>query len=477
MKGFGEQHKSRKKSNNKTKLSKEQIIDQALKFHSQGKILEASKYYQYFVDQGFKDHRVFSNYGAILLSRRELRNAEFYTRKAIELKPDFKDAHLNLGSILREIGDLTKAELYTSKAIELNPNDADSYLNYGNILKIIGKLNEAEISYIKAIELKPDFADAQFHLGELFMDLGKIKDYIKLSKSKSYSKSVNEGNKLLTTLTISIAYLINGSFPELLISINRANEFINQGKVNTIKDIKNKKYFLSFFLFIKSLYPLLEKRSDIHDLEKIPHFGESHCLSFAHQTLSLSSKLNKIQPVLITGGKAWYFAKEEQNKWKDSLNQQIKNHNYSDKAFISFGEIDCKKDDNMLDYSIKKDKDIYSVCENIVEGYLNFMELTLSPYYSKRYYFGVPAPAIRSRIPDELDTKRNIMVKIFNSLLKKEVLSRGSYFLDVYELTSTIDGVNNKIHMCDQTHLSPKCLAILFQNHLYKPNSYFELTS
>ena len=65
--------------------------------------------------------------------------------------------------------------------------------------------------------------------------------------------------------------------------------------------------------------------------------------------------------------------------------------------------------------------------------------------------------------------KRIEMVRIYNLLLKKEVLSRGGYFLDVYELTSTKDGVNNNIHMCDSTHLSPKCLSILFKNHLYDP--------
>ena len=46
--------------------SKEIIITQAFKFHSGGNISEASKYYNYFINQGFKDHRVFSNYGIIL---------------------------------------------------------------------------------------------------------------------------------------------------------------------------------------------------------------------------------------------------------------------------------------------------------------------------------------------------------------------------------------------------------------------------
>ena len=39
--------------------SKEQIIIQAFKFHSQGNIPEAAKYYQHFIDLGFKDHKVF----------------------------------------------------------------------------------------------------------------------------------------------------------------------------------------------------------------------------------------------------------------------------------------------------------------------------------------------------------------------------------------------------------------------------------
>ena len=61
------------------------------------------------------------------------------------------------------------------------------------------------------------------------------------------------------------------------------------------------------------------------------------------------------------------------------------------------------------------------------------------------------------------------LIKIYNLILKKEVLSRGAYFLDVYDLTSNLNGENNNKHMCDKIHLSPKCLSILFENHLLKP--------
>ena len=168
------------------------------------------------------------------------------------------------------------------------------------------------------------------------------------------------------------------------------------------------------------------------------------------------------------GGKAWHFANNKNNQWKDSLTQQMKNHQYSDKVFISFGEIDCRKDEGILNYAIKNDQDISEVCEKTIQGYLDYMEVILSPNYSKRYYFGVPAPTRPKELLDELDIKRIKMIQLYNSLLQKEVLSRGSYFLDVYNLTSNKNGENNSRHMCDQFHLSPKCLSILFQNYLYK---------
>ena len=65
--------------------SKEQIINQAIKFHSQGNIAMAKKYYEYFIRNGFKNHIVFSNYGVILRDLGKLKEAEMFTRKAMNL--------------------------------------------------------------------------------------------------------------------------------------------------------------------------------------------------------------------------------------------------------------------------------------------------------------------------------------------------------------------------------------------------------
>ncbi len=421
-------------TNTTSKLSKEQIINQAIQFHLKGNIPEATKYYQQLISQGCNDHKVFSNYGAILQGLDKSQEAELSYRKAIELKPHYAEANSNLGNILRDLG----------------------------------KSQEAELSYRKAIELKPNFAEAHYNMGNILRDLGKLEELLVLSESTIESRSINQGYKLLAFLRITITNLLQKNFSETLLNLNKSKNLINQGAIDTIKDEKNKKYSFAFSRFLTSLYPLLEKDNKNLHAKAIPHFGESHCLSFAHQNLVISSQIKKIQPVLITGGKAWHFANNKNNQWKDSLTQQIKNHNYSDKVFISFGEIDCRKDEGILHYAIKNDKDISEVCEKTIQGYLDYMEQILSPNYSKKYYFGVPAPTRTQGLPDELDIKRIEMIKIYNSLLKKEILLRGAYFLDVYKLTSNDNGVNNDIHMCGETHLSPKCLSILFKNYLYK---------
>ena len=54
------------------KPSKKEIINQAIKFHLQGNIPEATKYYDYCLKQGWNDYTlVFANYAAILYGFRK----------------------------------------------------------------------------------------------------------------------------------------------------------------------------------------------------------------------------------------------------------------------------------------------------------------------------------------------------------------------------------------------------------------------
>jgi len=164
------------KTYSSSKPSKQQIISKAFQLHSQGNILGAAKYYEYFINQGFLDHNVFCNYGVILQDLKKFKEAEILTRKAIQLKPDYADSHSNLGKILEDLGKYKEAEVSTRKAIQLNPSFANAHYILGNILKELGKLKEAEISTRKAIQLNPNLADAHLTLGSILKELVNYKE-------------------------------------------------------------------------------------------------------------------------------------------------------------------------------------------------------------------------------------------------------------------------------------------------------------
>tara|TARA_Y100001968_G_scaffold25648_1_gene20061 strand:- start:402 stop:2159 length:1758 start_codon:yes stop_codon:yes gene_type:complete len=157
-----------------SELSKKQLINQAFKFHLEGNSSKALKYYQSWLDQGFKDPIVFYNYALILKDLGKLEKAEELTRRAINLKPDFAEAHLNLGNILNDINQLKEAEVSTRNAINLKPDFAEAHCNLGIILKKLDKLIEAELSIRRSIELKPDFAEAYCNLGIILKKLDKL---------------------------------------------------------------------------------------------------------------------------------------------------------------------------------------------------------------------------------------------------------------------------------------------------------------
>ena len=158
------------------KLSKGKIITEAFKAHSEGKFLEALKLYEDFINQGYFDSRVFSNYGSILKDLGELEKAEKFLHIAINQNPQVAQLHYNHGNILKDLNKLEEAEVSIRKSIKINPDFAEGYLILGSILKGLKKLKQAEISTLKAIQLNPKLIEAHLNLAIILQDLGKLEE-------------------------------------------------------------------------------------------------------------------------------------------------------------------------------------------------------------------------------------------------------------------------------------------------------------
>ena len=169
MKGFGEKNQSKKEitSKNKQKVNIGQLIKKAFELQSQGKKLEAAKYYSYLIKQGVKDYRVFSNYGIFLNEIGKHKEAELEIKKAISLNPEYPNAYYNLAVLYIGQGNFEKAELELKKTIKLKSDFAIAHYNLGFILKDQGRLKEAETHTQKALEVDHQFTDAYLSLSTM----------------------------------------------------------------------------------------------------------------------------------------------------------------------------------------------------------------------------------------------------------------------------------------------------------------------
>ena len=106
--------------------------------------------------------------GTHALSAGDLTAAGSALRKAIDLVPDFAEAHANLALVLEKQEDFAAAEICYRKSIEFNPGIARTHLNLGVLLAAQKRFHDAEAAYLKSLSLDGQSAVAWSNLGVLY---------------------------------------------------------------------------------------------------------------------------------------------------------------------------------------------------------------------------------------------------------------------------------------------------------------------
>ncbi len=93
-------------------------------------------------------------------------------RRAIELAPEFADAHCNLGAVLYNSGHRGKARACFERALAIDDGHLESNLNLANVLEELDLDQLALEHYRAAMKADPSRADVQLNLALLYEKLG-----------------------------------------------------------------------------------------------------------------------------------------------------------------------------------------------------------------------------------------------------------------------------------------------------------------
>lgn len=104
---------------------------------------------------------------------------EAYCR-AIDLRPEWVEARLNLGTLLFEEGYIEQAEAEFRRAVETGPRSPLARYNLAAALDELGRSEEAREHLLEALRLAPRYADACYNLAAACEKLGRT------SEARSY---------------------------------------------------------------------------------------------------------------------------------------------------------------------------------------------------------------------------------------------------------------------------------------------------
>ena len=107
-----------------------------------------------------------------------LAEALTHFQKALEIKPEYAEAHLNLGMALVNGGRTGEAIAHYQKALEIKPEYAEAHFNLGNVYFAQARPEAAMAEYLAALRIKPDYSDARCNLGLVQYQRGVVSEAI-----------------------------------------------------------------------------------------------------------------------------------------------------------------------------------------------------------------------------------------------------------------------------------------------------------
>jgi tetratricopeptide (TPR) repeat protein len=105
-----------------------------------------------------------SGKGIVYYKQGNIKEAEKYLLKALEIERDNDAIYNNLGAVYLAQNNYSKAEKTFLKSLKINPNQEEAYYNLGLIYETEGRIEEAYEMYQRALNVNPNYLPAKIKI-------------------------------------------------------------------------------------------------------------------------------------------------------------------------------------------------------------------------------------------------------------------------------------------------------------------------
>lgn len=142
-----------------------------------GRLEEAAKQYHQAIALNANFFEAYGNLGTVLQKQGLLEDAIKNYQTALSIHEDPR-GHFNLGTALRDEGKLDDAITHFKRAIEMFPNYVDAHNYLGECLRDQGNMEDAIKCYLDALALNPDHPGANYNMGEFLYLAGRFDEAV-----------------------------------------------------------------------------------------------------------------------------------------------------------------------------------------------------------------------------------------------------------------------------------------------------------
>ncbi|MGP8198118.1 MAG: tetratricopeptide repeat protein [Limisphaerales bacterium] len=145
-------------------------------------------------------------------------------QQALQIKPDFPEAHLNLGNALFKEGRTDEAISQYQLALQFQPDSADTHVDLGNALVQQNKLDEAISQYQRALQIDPTHPGGLNNLAWLMAasPQASLRNGSKAVELARKASAATGGNDPFVLHTLAAALAEAGRFSEAVETAQRA---------------------------------------------------------------------------------------------------------------------------------------------------------------------------------------------------------------------------------------------------------------